>query len=143
MRRGGRFADQVRDPVTELVVTRRDKAAPAYSQGHGRLRTWCCSRCINEGGLGALFHIAGRGHLAIPAHPVTSRLPWMATTSVMPPSFLPIAVDVPLGPFPFLGSPPGPSLQAGKSSSAPLSFPPGGRLSGPPSITHHGPWALQ
>ena len=28
MRRGESFADQVRDPVTELVVTLRDKATP-------------------------------------------------------------------------------------------------------------------
>ena len=71
---------------------------PAYSQGHIKQKMWCCSLHSNEGGLGDLVHIVGRGHLAIHEHPNLSLLPWTAAQSAMPLSFSLVAVDVRLGP---------------------------------------------
>ena len=48
----------------------------------------------NGRGLGAIFHIAGRGHLTIPAHQVPFYLPWMAAPSAMPPSLSLAAIDM-------------------------------------------------
>ena len=88
--------------------------------------------------MGDQGHLAGRGHLAIPAHPVPSHLPLTAALSAMSLSLSPTAIDVRLGPEPPLGTPPGPPLPSGFSASAtppsPLVF----RRSGPPSITTPG-----
>ena len=40
------------------------------SRWHGIRIRRCCGRFRIWGGLGALVHIAGRGHIAIPTHPV-------------------------------------------------------------------------
>ena len=77
----------------------RWKGRPAFSQVHGIWRKWCCNRLSNRVGIGALGHVSGRGHLAIPAHPVTLHLTWMAALSFMPPSSLPASIDVHLGPW--------------------------------------------
>ena len=57
---------------------------PTCSQGHSKWRKWCCSRHSSEGGMEALVHIIGRGHLAIPAHQFPYHLPWTAASSDMP-----------------------------------------------------------
>ena len=93
----------------------------------------------NGRGLGAIFHIAGRGHLTIPAHPVLSRVPWTAALSARPSSLLQVAVNVRLGMGPLLCYPPGPPSPLGRSASAPPSFTIGSRPSGLPSVTLPGP----
>ena len=47
--------------------------------------------------MGDLGHIAGIGHLAIPVHPVMSRLPWTAAPSSRILSLSHAAVNVRLG----------------------------------------------
>ena len=94
-------------------------------------------------GLGDLGHIAGRGHITIPSHPVLSCLPLTAALSARPPSLLPAAVDMHLGLGPQWWLPTGPPLPVGHSASAPLSIPLGGRPSGLLSVTPPVIWALQ
>ena len=66
---------------------------------------------------------------------------WKAAPSAILPSLLHVAFNGCLGPGLPLRSPPGTPLPSGRS--VPMSFPPGGRQSGPPSETPLGPWALQ
>ena len=104
---------------------------PTYSQGRGKYKSWRCSRRSHVGGLGDLDHISGRGHLNIPAHPVPSRLPWTSAPSPRPLSSLHVAVYVRIWQGTLLWYLPGPPPPAGRSASAPLSVPLGGRPSGP------------
>ena len=55
-------------------MTCRDEAAPLAIKGVASV----VAVTVMGGGLGDLGHISGRGYLAIPAHPVLSRLPWTA-----------------------------------------------------------------
>ena len=86
--------------------------------------------------MGSLGHISGRGHLAIPAHPVPSHLPLTAAPSEFPPSFSPAASCLHLVQGGLLGTPPGPDLIIGRYASAPLISPLGGRWINQPSRTH-------
>ena len=79
--------------------------------------------------MGDLGHISGRGHLAIPAHPVPSHLPLTSAPSDMPPYFSPVASGVSLGQGHPLGPTPGPTLPAGRSATAHPPSPLIGRLS--------------
>ena len=58
---------------------------PSYSLGNGKWRRQRWSSHIIWVGPEALDHISGRGHLAIPLHPVPSRLLLAAVPSAMPP----------------------------------------------------------
>ena len=92
--RGGEgFTGQVRDPFPELVMTCRDKAAPITIEDVEILKFGVAAVTIMGGGLGALGHIVGIGHLTIPAHPVLSSLQWTTAPSARPQSLSPVSVN--------------------------------------------------
>ena len=72
MRGGECPARQIRNPVTELIVTRRDKATPLAIKGVANRESGTAAVAVLGGGLGALCYSAGRRHLAIPALPFPS-----------------------------------------------------------------------
>ena len=138
--RGGEcFSGQVCNPVPEIVMTHRDEAASLAIKGMIDLDFGVASVTVNGGGLGALGHIVGRGHLVIPAHPDLSRSPWTAALSDRPQYLPPVIFDVRLGLVPPLWSPPGSPPPTGRSASKPPSALIGGRSSGPPPGTPPGP----
>ena len=72
--RGGEGpARQIRDPVTELIMTRRDKATPLAVEGVANGKLCVAAVAVFGGGLGALGHSSGRRHRAISALPDRSR----------------------------------------------------------------------
>ena len=74
--------------------------------------------------MGALCHIVGRGHIAIPSHPVPSCLISTSSPSAMPLSSSPVASGVLLGQGNPKGSLPVPPMIVLPSASAPLIYPP-------------------
>ena len=116
---------------------------PNCSRGYGIWINWRCGCCVIWGGLGDVGHIAGRGNLSIPEHPVPYIFLLTAASSAMNLSLLTSTSNVRLGQGTPLRSPPGPPLPVGCSASAPPISPLGGRWSVPPSRTPTGPWALQ
>ena len=67
------FYGRVRDTVTDIVVERRDKAVCLQSR-EWQTEKLSLQSSSNEGGLGALGYISGRGHVAILSHPVPPHL---------------------------------------------------------------------
>ena len=94
------FFGQVRNPVTELIVKFCDKAASLEVEGMLYGESDVAAVAVMGGVLGDLVHIAGRGHIAIPTHPVPSHLPLTAIPSAMPASSSPAAINMCLGPGP-------------------------------------------
>ena len=116
---------------------------PYYSWGHRKWRRRRCSRHIIWVGLGDLGYIKGRGHLAIPVHPVLSCLLSTTALSETPPSLSPAGSGVRFEQGHTSGSLPVNPLTDFHSAPAPLLSPPLKMRRGPSYWTHPGPWVLQ
>ena len=118
------FSGQVRNPITELIVTRHDYATILTVEGmaNWKKRHSSCHRIWV--GPGDIYHITGREHIAIHAQAFFSRLLVTAAPSDMHHYLSPATSGVQLG----QGHPPGylpvSPMTVFHSVSAPLFSPP-------------------